>query len=282
LTLDRILTNEKHRIKASLKIPENSQANKGVILSHGVMVNRKSLIRNMYCLADYLCKELDAYVIAPDYMGETVHRDQITFNSFNDITNECIDYLCHSHGVEQVMGFGHSMGGYILSHIDNKKVEKIVTYGSPTHVELGGSRKFIYYFSKFLLNFVQTIDMNRLLFIFDHETNQYLKKVMLNDIEFGYEAYNFKLKTRLVREILHAVENYYSNLEKTGIPTLILYGLNDSVVRKSVKHYPDRYTDNNIIVKHIQNASHITPCMETKKVLEKLKPAIDFYRTNPY
>ena len=41
----------KYMIKASLKIPNNPDSKKGIILAHGAIINRQSLIRTTYSLA---------------------------------------------------------------------------------------------------------------------------------------------------------------------------------------------------------------------------------------
>ena len=63
------LTTEKFEIKASLLVPSNPKSTFGVVLSHGGIINRQSLLRMNYCFAQYLCEELEAYVIAPDFFG---------------------------------------------------------------------------------------------------------------------------------------------------------------------------------------------------------------------
>ena len=41
---------------------------------------------------------------------------------------------------------------------------------------------------------------------------------------------------------------------------------------------PDGFIDKNITVNHIQDASHVTPCMDTESNISKLKPIIKFYK----
>ena len=41
---------------------------------------------------------------------------------------------------------------------------------------------------------------------------------------------------------------------------------------------PDGFIDENISVNHMQDASHVTPCMDTESNLSKLQPIIKFYQ----
>ena len=66
---------KKYQIKANIKIPANKKSKRGIILAHGGIINRQSLIRKKYSFGEYLCDELDAYVIVPDFQGETIHKD---------------------------------------------------------------------------------------------------------------------------------------------------------------------------------------------------------------
>ncbi len=61
-------------------------------------------------------------------------------------------------------------------------------------------------------------------------------------------------------------------------PTLLLFGENDKVTRKTRKNYQDNYVEDNITFKFIPDATHITPCTQTLDELSKLDPAIEFYR----
>jgi hypothetical protein len=106
-----------YEIRADLKSPVNG-GDLGVILAHGGIVNRKSLSRTGFCLAEYLCRELGAYVLTPDMMGETrVHKSRgLNFEDSVNILGISIDYLSDVLGVERIVGFGHSLGSHVLAN----------------------------------------------------------------------------------------------------------------------------------------------------------------------
>jgi len=277
-----VIPNDNFDIKANIKVPPDVDTNRGIILSHGCIVNRKSLSRTSYCLAEYLSNELNAYVITPDYMGETKHKNDVTFDALSQVLDVSINHLHEEYYIDEVLGFGHSMGCYVLANALqlNKKITSIVNYGGPT-IDLLAKRRysFITYMMKYLTTFNYNIDTRNLFkYIFDVETSNYLIDVMLKDSKFGHENYNYIIDPFLIRELIHQLEGYHETIKKWGRPTMFLYGTNDSLVRKSLKQMPDGHIDDNITVKHIQDASHVTPCMDTESNLSKLQPIIKFYQ----
>ena len=277
-----VIPNYNFDIKANIKVPPDVDTNRGIILSHGSIVNRKSLSRTSYCLAEYLSNELNAYVITPDYMGETVHKNDVTFDALSKVLDASVNHLCEVYNIDEVMGFGHSMGCYVLANNlkMNPKITSIVNYGGPT-TDLLAKRQynFINYMMKYLTSFNYNIDTRNLFkYIFDVETSNYLIDVMLKGKEFGYENYNYIIDPFLIREMILQLEAYHDTIKKWGKPAMLLFGTNDSLVRKSLKQMPDGFIDQNITVNHIQNASHVTPCMDTMSNLSKLQPIITFYQ----
>jgi pimeloyl-ACP methyl ester carboxylesterase len=269
-------------IRANIKVPDDPDTYRGIILSHGCIVNRKSLSRETYCLAEYLCTNLNAYVITPDYMGETVHKNDVNFENMSKVLNTSINYLTDNYNASEIMGFGHSMGCYVLVNTlkMNEQITSLVNYGGPT-TDLLARRQynFINYMMKYLTSFNYNIDTRNLFkYIFDVETSNYLLDVMLKDEVFGYENYNYIINPFLIRELVQQLETYHETITKWGKPTMFLFGTNDSLVKKSLKQMPDGYNEDNISVKHIQDASHVTPCMDTERNLSKLQPIISFYQ----
>ena len=269
-------------IRANIKVPDDPDTYRGIILSHGCIVNRKSLSRETYCLAEYLCTNLNAYVITPDYMGETVHKNDANFENMSKVLNTSINYLTDNYNVSEIMGFGHSMGCYVLVNTlkMNEQITSLVNYGGPT-TDLLARRQysFINYMMKYLTSFNYNIDTRNLFkYIFDVETSNYLLDVMLKDEVFGYENYNYIINPFLINELVQQLETYHETITKWGKPTMFLFGTNDSLVKKSLKQMPDGYNEDNISVKHIQDASHVTPCMDTERSLSKLQPIISFYQ----
>ena len=277
-----VIPDDNFDIKANIKVPPDVDTNRGIILSHGCIVNRKSLSRTSYCLAEHLSNELNAYVITPDYMGETVHKNDITFDALSKVLDISVNHLCEEYNINEVMGFGHSMGCYVLANTLklNQKITSIVNYGGPTYDLLAKRQySFITYMMKYLTSFNYNIDTRNLFkYIFDVETSSYLIDVMLKDREFGYENYDYIIDPFLIRELIQQLEVYHETIKKWGKPAQLLFGTNDSLVRKSLKQMPDRYIDENITVKHIQGASHVTPCMDTESNISKLQPIIKFFK----
>lgn len=277
-----VIPNDDFDIKANIKVPPHVDTNRGIILSHGCIVNRKSLSRTSYCLAEYLSNELNAYVITPDYMGETTHKNEVNFDNLSKVLDASVNHLCEEYNINEVMGFGHSMGCYVLANALklNPKITSIVNYGGPTFDLLAKRQyNFITYMMKYLTSFNYNIDTRNLFkYIFDVETSNYLIDVMLKDREFGHENYDYIIDPFLIRELIQQLEGYHETIKKWGKPAQLLFGTNDSLVRKSLKQMPDGFIDENITVNHIQYASHVTPCMDTESNISKLKPIIKFYK----
>ena len=74
------------------------------------------------------------------------------------------------------------------------------------------------------------------------------------------------------------LSGYVDKLRAWGKPTIMMFGTNDVLVKKSMKALPDGYTDGNIFVKHVKHASHVTPCMDRLANLMKLDAILLFHR----
>lgn len=278
---ETIIHSDNYQIKADIKIPNKKSRKIGIVLSHGAIINRNALSRKTYCLAEHLCKNLNTYIITPDYLGETIHNNNITFNSFSEILDISINYMSELYGIEEVMGFGYSMGCYVLSETINKnsKITSTINYGGPTtHMFKQKNINFMIYLIEYFGKFNYSIDLKNLLkYFFDKETKDYLFNVMLKRKEFGYENYDFKIEPKILKEFLDKLKNYFNVTKKWGKPSLLLFGTKDSIVKNALEFFPNGYKDKNIIVKHIKNASHVTPCMDTLLNLKKLDPIINFF-----
>ncbi len=277
-----LISSPNYDIVADLKIPDNNQSRKGIVLVHGAIINRKSLSRESQCLANYLCKSLNAYVITPDYQGETRHRNAVRFKKFGEIIDISVDFLCDEYGVKDVMGFGHSMGSYVLAdavHL-NDRISHIVTYGGPTeHLIRNREKRFLNYLLGYLYSFDYKIDLRNLFqYVFDKETLRFLNDVMMRDPEFGHEHYDYNLDSDITQDALGVLSGYFEKLKDWGKPAMMMFGTNDTLVKKSRDALPDGCIDENILVKHIKHASHVTPCMDNRVHLMKLDSLLLFHR----
>ena len=278
------IDSEPYTITASIKIPENPDTGKGIILAHGAIINRQSLIRSSYSLAEYLCRELDAYVIAPDLRCDTCSQTPTNLEDLSMIFNLTSEYLVETYHLDTLMGFGHSMGCYVVSEAlqDNPYLDMIVNYGGPIKELTGGrQRGFIDYLVNYLQVFNYGINTRKLVkYIFDKETTRYLEEVMLHEPLYCSENYDFTIEPSMFTNLQKTITQYLASIEKWGKPALLLFGSEDRVTSRTFNHYPDNHVDNNILFKHINGASHITPCMQTHHQLRKLEPIVSFYREN--
>jgi hypothetical protein len=280
------IVDKKYEIKASLKIPENKKSTSGVILAHGGIINRQSLIRKKFSFGEYLCKELGAYVICADFLGDTVHIDGVDYCNFKEIVNITSKYLVESYDLEVMMGFGHSLGSYVLaeSSLKNPYLDSIVNYGGPI-IEIIGSRQksFLDYMVNFFSNYKYKVNVRNLLqYIFDSETYRYLEDVMLKDEDYHYHTYVFDLESQIMSYFKNVVNEYFDLLKKWNKPTLLLFGTEDGVTKRTLNYYKDKPVLDNIIFRQVVGASHITPCMESKHQLSKLKQVVTFFQQIQY
>jgi pimeloyl-ACP methyl ester carboxylesterase len=271
-------------IKADIKIPSNTDSKIGIVLAHGSIINRKSLLRTKHCFGEYLCNELGAYIIAPDFLGETVHKNNISFNNYTEILNISTKYLVEKHHLTEVMGFGHSMGCYVLANAlsMNPYMGSIVNYGGPIkEIENQRKKNFLQYLITYLTKYDYGVNLRNLVkYVFDKETSRYLIEVMLKDKDYGCEYYDFNFDSQIVKDFVKIIEQYFDSLQKWGKPVLLLFGSNDTLTKKTCNYYKDNFKLDNITIKHLHGASHVTPCMESLLNLSKLNPALTFYRKN--
>ncbi len=262
------ISDKKYQIKASLKIPTHKKSKLGIVLAHGGIINRQSLIRRKYSFGEYLCDELDAYVIAPDFQGETIHKNGPRYNNFSEILNITTRHLVESYDLNSVMGFGHSLGCFVLADAlsGNEYLDSIVNYGGPV-IELEGKRQksFVSYLIKYLSSYNYSINVRNLLGqIFDKETCNFLEDVMLRDDEYCYGNYLFDFDSEMFTYVKQIVDDYTGLIKRWGKPALLLFGEHDGVTRKTLRFYPDKSIERNLMVMHIPKASHVTPCMDSK------------------
>ena len=276
------ISDKKYLIKASIKIPVNKKSKVGIILAHGSIINRQSLLRKKYSFGDYLSDELGAYVIAPDFQGDTIHKQGNSYNNFSEILNLSTRYLVENYNLEDVMGFGHSLGCFVIADAlkNNEFLGSIVNYGGPIK-ELEGKRQnsFIGYLMKYLSSYDYEINIRNLLkHIFDEETCGYLENVMLKDEDYCYNNYVFDFKSNIIKYVKSSVEEYFNLIKEWNKPALLLFGTEDGVTKRTLNYYQDESSENNIMFKHIPGASHVTPCMDSKYQLSKLQPSVSFYK----
>ena len=275
---------EDYLIKADIKIPSNTDSQIGVVLAHGSIINRKSLLRTKHCFGEYLCNELGAYIIAPDFLGETVHHNKISFNNYSEILNISTKHLVEKYNLTEVMGFGHSMGCYVLANAlsTNPHIGSIVNYGGPIkELEKTRQKNFLQYLINYLTTYDYGIDLRNLVkYVFDKETSRYLIDVMLQDKDYGYEHYDFHLDSYIFKDAIKTLDQYFVTLKNWGNPGLLLFGSEDTLTKRTCNYYQDNFIEENLTLKHLHGASHVTPCMESIHNLSKLKPAISFYLKN--
>ncbi len=277
-----MISNKKYSVKADLWVPEDTESRRAVCLVHGMIIHRKSLSRDSMSLAGYLCDKLNAYVIVPDYLGETEYRFPKRFSRFAEVVDLSIRYLCADYGVDDVMGFGHSMGSYVVSDaaLLNDHISHLVTYGGPTdHVIKNRQKGFINYLIKYLYSFDYKVDLRNMLhYVFDKETMRYLNNVMTVDPEYRGDLFDYYLDPEIIQDAVGILTEYLAKLKAWGKPVMLMFGNYDSVVEKSLKAMPDGTRIDNIIVKHIKSASHVTPCMDSLMNMKKMDPMVLFHR----
>ncbi len=273
-----------YEIRADLKSPVNGSG-WGVILAHGGIVNRKSLSRTGFCMAEYLCRELGAYVLTPDMMGETrVHKSGgLSFEDSVDILGISIDYLSDVLGVERIVGFGHSLGSHILANAvgSRRKVVAASTYGGPTAP--GNMGRYLKYMSGILkVGFLRNmkVSVNDFSKLFDEETREYFFNVMMKRDEYGGSHYNLEYELSYLLDSIDFLINYVDRFSSWGRPVLVSFGENDSVVRASRQRFGDTERIGNIEFRVIPGGCHITPCREEPVEVSKLRPIRDFLERN--
>lgn len=273
-----------YEIKADLKSPVNG-GDYGVILAHGGIVNRKSLSRTGFCMTEYLCRELDAYVLTPDLMGETrVYKSG--GSSFEDSVNVLgisIDYLSDVLGVERIAGFGHSLGSHVLANAveSSRKVVAASTYGGPTAP--GNMGRYLKYMSGILkIGFLRhrTVSVDDFSKLFDEKTREYFFNVMMKREEYGGNHYNLEYEFSYLLDSIDFLISYIDRFSTWGRPVLVSFGENDSVVRASRQRYGDTEKMGNVEFRVIPDACHITPCREEPIEVSKLRPIKDFLERN--
>ena len=277
-----------YEIRADLKSPGKG-SDRGVILAHGGFVNRKSLSRTGFCLAEYLSRELDAHVLTPDMAGETKVRKPRGFG-FEDSVNVLgisIAHLSDVLGVERIVGFGHSLGSHILVNAVGscRSVVAASTYGGPTAPRnMGRYLKYMSWILKggFLRNRKFSVyDFSKL---FDEETREYFYDVMMKRDEYGGNHYSLEFEFSYLLDSIDFLINYLDRFRGWNRPVLVSFGENDSVVKSSRHRYGDADRIGNVEFRVIPEACHITPCREEPFEISKLKPIKDFlerYLTSP-
>lgn len=275
------LNHSRYQIKASIKKPARN-TRLGIVLAHGAIINRQSLIRATYSLGDYLCNQLNAYVIAPDFMGETLHMETPSMESLSEIYNFTVRYLSETYELDTIIGIGHSMGCYIIANAlhDNPPLDSLVNYGGPiSELQNHRRRGFIKYLVNYLTRFNYEVNVENLLrYIFDKETYRYLNDVMLRETQYHSHNYDYNLQPTMFTNIQEKIENYLNQIKTWGKPTMLLFGTGDKITERTLKHYEDNHVEENILFRHLHGASHITPCMQHLDQLSRLYPVIIFCR----
>ena len=268
-------------IRADLKAVDRP-SDVGVVLVHGGIVNRNSLSRESFSMAEYLSRKLNAVVLTPDYLGETTYdRDPAEYGDAVSISNTCVDYLTDEMGVETVLGFGHSMGCSILADVANMnpKIAGISTYGAPIFFER--YFRFANLLRVVLKNtdkIIETISMRRWMWVFDRETLAYYYDVMQRNPQYGATHYTYEYPSSFLMGFFNALINCRRELERWTKPSLMLYGKKDSLVSVSKLLYPNGWSNKNIHVRHIEDCCHVTPCREEPHELQKLEQIIPFFK----
>jgi pimeloyl-ACP methyl ester carboxylesterase len=236
-------------------------------------------------MAEYLCRELGAYVLTPDMMGETrVHKSGgLSFEDSVNILGISIDYLSDVLGVERIVGFGHSLGSHVLANAvgSRRKVIAASTYGGPTAP--GNMGRYLKYMSGILkVGFLRNmkVSVNDFSKLFDEETHEYFFNVMMKRDEYGGGHYNLEYELSYLLDSIDFLINYIDRFSSWGRPVLVSFGENDSVVRASRQRFGDTERIGNIEFRVIPGGCHITPCREEPVEVSKLRPIRDFLERN--
>ena len=230
-----------YEVRADLKSPLNG-SERGVILAHGGIVNRKSLSRTGFCFAEYLCRELDAHVLTPDLAGETrVHKpEEPSLEDSVDVLELCIDHLSEVIGAERIVGFGHSLGSHILANAagSSGKVVAASTYGGPSLP--GNTGRYLNYMRKLLnVGFLRhlTMSVDDFSKFFDEEAREYFYDVMMRRDDYGGSHYAHEYEFGYLIDSMDFFTSYVDLLSSWGRPALITFGENDSIVGASRNRY---------------------------------------------
>ena len=269
-----------YEVRADLKSPVKG-SDRGVILAHGGIVNRKSLSRTGFCFAEYLCRELDAHVLTPDLSGETrVHRsDGPRLEDSVDILEMGIDHLSQELGVERIVGFGHSLGSHVLANAAESRGEIVAasTYGGPSVPRSTG--RYLNYMGKLLnVGFMRhlTISVDDFSKFFEEETREYFYDVMMRRDDYGGSNYTIEYELGYIMGSVDFFSGYIDRFSSWGKPALVSHGDCDSLVRPSMQRYGDGERMGNVEFRVIPGGCHITPCREEPDEVSKLKPIRDF------
>jgi len=274
---DAVINDDKYDVKIDLKIPHNPNATTGVILCHGGFVNRKSLSRETNSLADSFSDKLNAYVITPDFFGETIyHADIYDFQDTVDIVKTCVEYLVDDLNLDTIYGFGHSLGGHILANslavTDN--IRAISTYGSP----MVSSHLFEWLVSRITSHPKmrdKSVSFRSFFQLFDSETRRYFSQVMVRNSGYS-KTISYRYDVNVIKSMIPSCMNHIDKIRISKTPALILTGSNDSVMMLARMFSKFGVNRDNLHYKVIEGC-HITPCREEKEELDKFNTILNFY-----
>jgi hypothetical protein len=269
-------------IKASLMIPDDAKSKTGIVLAHGGIINRQSLIRPTNSFSEYLCKNLQTHVIAPDLIREPTSTKYTDLDDFSRKINITTKYLIEEYDIDKVYGFGHCVGGYSLikSLQKNDEIDAIAIYGTLLkELEIASKNRLVNNLLQSIIHIKPKLNVRNIMkYFYDKETVDYLFNVMSKKDNYCYDNYEYVFDIESIIELSKFSSECLNIVKTWGKPALFLYGFNDSICNKTMKCYPDDYKDGNIMVKHIPETSHVTPCMESPEQLAKLYPLIQFYK----
>lgn len=274
---DAVIKDDKYDVNIDLQIPHSPNARTGVILCHGGFVNRKSLSRETNSIADYFSDKLNAYVITPDFFGETIyHADIYDFQDTVDIVKMCVEYLVDDLNLDTIYGFGHSLGGHILANslAVTDDIRAISTYGSPMV-----SSKLLEWLVPRILSHPKmqdkSVSFSSIFKFFDYETRWYFTQVMMKKAEYSSKI-DSRYNVNVFKSMIPSCMNHIEKIRKSKKPALILTGSNDSIMMLARMFSKYGVKRDNLYYKLIEG-SHITPCREEKEELDKFNTILNFY-----
>jgi len=145
--------------------------------------------------------------------------------------------------------------------------------------EISRGKDFINYLTNYLSTTNFTLNVRNLMgLVFDRETCRYMDEIMLVNEKYRGDNYVFDYVPSVYREVLNKIEDYLDLCKSWGKPVLLLFGSNDGVTKKSFKQFGHNQVDENIVFMHIQDASHVTPCMDSMFQISKFTPVVSFFK----
>jgi hypothetical protein len=199
-----------------------------------------------------------------------------------NITSNTVSHLKDEYDIERVVCFGYSMGSILLGDIVNnvESIDAIATYGGLTNFDCRALRLNTIFslFDRLRGHYLDKIDFGKLLWVFDRETRDFFKNVIVGNPEYNCQFLKFEYEFGFVRDLIELTYDYTNKIVEWGKPALFMFGSDDRITNFSRRNFSDFCKIKNVQVRHIENGHHITPCRNESNELSKLDPFVDFVK----